>query len=288
MSITATQILTPVGRLVAGSPFEPNTTDMDGRPLVVKSGANVGQPRTEYFLAIAVPKSDPGVSAVYQQIMAVARQGFPTLFDAAGKCLRPDFAFKITDGDSQVPDLKNRRPCDREGYAGCWIFKFKNGFAPKVYSKGGASIITNPAEVKPGYFIRVYGTAAANDNATKPGVYLNCSMIELVGYGEEITFGPSGDQIFGAAPAALPVGASATPLAPRTPLAGPGLPPITPALPPNVTPAPDFLTPPPPPPAAPAPAPEEFFIAPNGARVARSALVGAGWNDTQIATLKRG
>lgn len=301
----ATNILTPVGRLVNGSPFEPSTTNMEGAPLVVKSGPNAGQPRSEYFLSIAVPKSDPGVNALVQQITAVARQGFPQFFTAAG-CTRPDFAFKIVDGDSTVPDMRNRRPCDREGYPGCWIFKFKSGFAPKVYTKGGAAIITNPAEVKPGYYIRIYGSVTANGNTMKPGVYLNCSMVELVGYGEEITFGPSGDAVFGAAPVALPQGASATPMAPRTPLATPAAP-VEPAWPPvNVAPAPDFLTPPVPLPAAPPmpPAPpaapaalvapaapaalaEEFYIV-NGQRLAKSALLGVGWTEAQVATLQRG
>jgi hypothetical protein len=281
----STNILTPVGRLVNGSPFEASTTNMEGAPLMVKSGPNAGQPRSEYFLSIAVPKSDPAVAALYQQVVTVARAGFPQFFDASGKCMRPDFAFKIVDGDSVVPDMRGRRPVDREGYPGCWVFKFKSGFAPKVYTKGGAAIITNPAEVKCGYYVRIYGTVAPNNNTMKPGVYLNCSMVELVGYGEEITFGPSGDAVFGAAPAVLPAGASAAPVAPRTPLSAPAWPPV------NVAPAPDFLTPPapmPPAPPAPAPAPVEEFYIVNGQRIAKEALLGVGWTEQQVATLQRG
>ena len=52
-----TQILTPVGRLVQGDCFEPQTTDAEGKPLLIKNGPNAGQPRVEYFMAIAVPKN---------------------------------------------------------------------------------------------------------------------------------------------------------------------------------------------------------------------------------------
>ena len=37
-----TNFTTPVGRLVMGSLYKPQTTDADGKPLVVKSGPNAG------------------------------------------------------------------------------------------------------------------------------------------------------------------------------------------------------------------------------------------------------
>ena len=45
----AVNILTPVGRMVQGSPFEEQTTDMKGKQLTNAQG----QPRSEYFFAIA-------------------------------------------------------------------------------------------------------------------------------------------------------------------------------------------------------------------------------------------
>ena len=38
------EILTPVGRIVQGSCFEAKTHDLQGNPLVVKTGPNAGQP----------------------------------------------------------------------------------------------------------------------------------------------------------------------------------------------------------------------------------------------------
>jgi hypothetical protein len=53
---TKQEILTPVGRLVQGSLYNPNTTDAENRPLVFKSGANAGQPRVDYYFGLAIAK----------------------------------------------------------------------------------------------------------------------------------------------------------------------------------------------------------------------------------------
>ena len=286
------QILTPVGRLVQGSPFEAQTLDAEGRPLVIKGGRSAGQARVSYFVAIAIPKTDPGVNALHAAIVDVARTAFPQFFDAEGNCLNPKFAFKITDGDSTVPNAKGRKPCDQEGFKGCWVFKFNNGFAPKCYTKGGAAVITSPTAIRPGYYIRVYATVAGNDSQQQPGVFLNCSMIELIGYGEEIVFGPSGEEVFGGAPVtALPPGASAMPIAPATaipmpPVAAP-LPPAAAPLPPAVRPAPDFLNPPGAPPMPPAPPVSESYVGTDGQVRPKAVYIAAGWTEAQIASLKR-
>ena len=190
-----TEILTPVGRLVQGDCFEPQTTDAEGRPLVVKHGPNAGQPRVDYFMAIAIPKTDPGFDALYQTIYNEARQSFPSLFDAQGNCINPKFAFKVTDGDSQVPNTRGTKPCDREGFPGHWILNFSGGYAPKCYTAGGAELITDPNMIKRGYYIRIYGSVKGNGSQQQPGIFLNHSMVELVGYGEEIVSGPDGSAI---------------------------------------------------------------------------------------------
>lgn len=325
MSTKAIEILTPVGRLVQGDCFEPQTTDAEGKPLVVKNGPNAGQPRVEYFMAIAVPKTDPGWAELWGKIHGAARQAFPSLFDAQGNCINPKFAFKVTDGDSQVPNSRGTKPCDREGFPGHWILNFSGGFAPKCYTKGGAAQIINPEELKRGYFIRIYGTVKGNGSQQQPGIFLNHSMVELCGYGEEIHSGPDGAAVFGGAPAGnLPAGASSTPLAPATPMAhpgaagpgtpapaatGPGAP--APAATPapaagpgapapaaaNVQPAPDFLNGPaggapapaapggPAAPAAPAPAAEVKYTHPDGNAYTEAQLVAAGWSAEQVHAL---
>jgi len=315
MSTKATEILTPVGRLVQGDCFEPQTTDAEGNPLVIKNGPNAGKPRVDYFMAIAIPKTDATYNELWAKIHGEARQAFPSLFDAQGNCINPKFAFKVTDGDSQLPNSKGTRPCDREGFAGHWILNFSGGFAPKCYTAGGAELINDPNMIKRGYFIRIYGSVKGNGSQQQPGVFLNHSMVELVGYGEEIITGPDGRAVFGGAPAgALPAGASATPLAPATPMAQPGAAPAPAAAPApmaapapqaaapapaaapaaqpapsNVQPAPDFLNPQgAAPAAAPAPAAEVKYLDANGAGPFTEAqLTQAGYTPEMIAGLQR-
>ena len=186
-------ILTPVGRLVQGSPYEPQTTDAEGRPLVIKNGPNAGQPRKDFFMAIAIPKTDPGYLDIWTKIHATAQRDFPTLFDTAGNCVNPKFAFKVIDGDSNIPNQKGILPSSREGFPGHWVLYFSSGFAPKCYSKGGAEQLMDPNSIKRGYYIRIYGSVVGNGSQQQPGVYLNHSMLELVGYGEESATGPQAD-----------------------------------------------------------------------------------------------
>jgi len=211
----AIEILTPVGRLVQGSPFVANTTDATGNPLTYKTGPKMGQPREDYYMAIAVPKTDPGVNELMQKMQQAAQTGFP-----GGQFNAPNFAWKFMDGDGV--DANGQPYSMREGFAGCYVFKFSGGYAPKCYSAGGAALLTDPESIKRGYYIRIYGSTTGNNSAQQPGIYLNHSMVELIGYGEEIISGPDGAAVFGGAPAgALPPGASATPMAPATPMAQP-------------------------------------------------------------------
>jgi len=201
------ELLTPVGRLVQGSPFTPNTKDATGAPLVYKTGANAGQPRSDYYMAIAIPKTDPGLTELFEKITRAAHAGFP-----GGQYNSPNFAWKFMDGDGT--DSNGQPYANREGFAGCYIFKFSGGFPPTCYAKGGLGVLTDPESIKRGYYIRIYGSTTGNGSAQQPGIYLNHNMVELIGYGDEIISGPDGAAIFGGAPvASLPPGASATPIA---------------------------------------------------------------------------
>lgn len=203
-------LLTPVGRMVAGSLYKPNTTDWQGNPLVTKTGANAGQPRQEYFFQIAIAK---GSEQHWSQtpwgavIFNAATEGFPN-----GEPQRPDFAWKVTDGDSTVPNKKGVTPVSKTGFAGHWVLGFSSGFAPSVYTADGTQQIAEPDAVKNGYYIQVSGTVVANGNAGNAGVYLNHDMVALAGYGEEIHNRPDAAAV-GFGGVALPVGASPTPLA---------------------------------------------------------------------------
>ena len=258
-------ITSPVGRIVMGSLYDPSTTDAEGKPLVVKkAGPNAGQPRVNYFFALAIPKgAEPHWAHTPwgQQIWNVGNQAFPNAAQAA------DFSWKIVDGDSQIPNKRGRKPCDNEGWPGHWVLKFSGGFAPKVYQQEGAGYVQVMQKdfCKPGYFVEVAFSVEGNGSQSQPGVYLNHSMVCFRAYGPEISFGPDvASAGFGAAP--LPAGASMTPLAgaipmPQAPAAAPTMP-LPPGLPqvPGVAPAPlpqgGFApTPSVPAPGAPAPIP---------------------------------
>jgi hypothetical protein len=282
---------TPVGRLVGGDLYTPNTTDYQGKPLTMKDKVT---PRVEYSFGVAIPKT-PGISHWASEawggpIWALANQAFPN-----GEPSRPDFAFKITDGDSTIPNKRNNRPCDREGYPGHWVIWFSGGFAPGIYNADGSQKILEKDAIKPGYYVQVFGNVTDNKPSESPGLYINHTYVALAGYGPEITVGPDVSAAkFGGAP--LPPGASAVPasnFAPAsapTPPAPPGAPAggppvyVPPAVnnaappPPNVAvaPNPGILTPPAPP-AAPV---RQLTALANGASYEQ--LIANGWTDETL------
>lgn len=286
----AKTITTPVGRLVGGSLYEPNTTDYDGKPLVVKTGPNAGQPRQDFSFGVALPKS-PGVTHWSQEawgapIWAEGHAAFPN-----GEAQRPDFAWKITDGDSAIPNKRGKKPCDREGYPGHWVIYFGGGYAPRVYNADGSQQIMEPGAVKLGYYVQVFGSFSDNKPSASPGMYINHSMVALAAYGPEIVVGPDVSAAGFGQGVALPPGASATPPAGNF---NPASPPPLPAGMPPAPPAPPVAnTAPPAPPVAVAPNPGILTPPPVGdarnAKLTAAAqgaryedLIAAGWTDALL------
>lgn len=292
-------ITSPVGRIVMGSLYNPNTTDADGNPLVTKSGPNAGQPRVNYFFAIAIPKA-PGETHWSQtawgaQIWQVGNAAFPNIAQS------PQFAWKIEDGDSQIPNTKGKKPCDSEGFPGNWVLKFSGSFAPKIYQQEGGGYVQNlqPDFVKPGYFVQVAFSVEGNGSAQRPGIYLNHGMVCFSAYGQEISFGPDvASAGFGQSP--LPAGATMTPPASGVPLpnipavAGTVPPPsvyVPPAAPVPVVPNVGFVQMPPPataamvppaPPAPPAPAPPARQMTALANGVTYEQYIASGWTDVLL------
>ena len=253
----ATNATTPVGRYVQGDLYTPQDKDAAGRPMLVKSGPNVGQPTRKWFFALAIPKTDPGWPAFWAELSKEARAGFPTLFDAQGNCINPRFSWKLVDGDSQVPNENGKVPAQQEGFAGCWVVRFQSGFAPKCFDNSNAPL--PDGTIKRGSYIRVAASITSNGDASKPGLYVNPSLVQLCGYGPEIVSGPDAGAAF-AAPVQLPAGASATPLAPSHAMPAPVqqgpagyAPPPPPAAPVQQGPA-GYAPPPPPAPVQQGPA----------------------------------
>ena len=212
---------TPVGRIVRGNLYEPQDKDLDGRPLVIKNGPDAGKPRKDYFFAIAVPKQGEQHWAQTAWGAVIWQTGHAAWPHGQGQA--PTFAWKIADGDSQVPNSRGKRPCDQEGYRGCWIVHFSGGFPPKIVSADGSQAIDQSGVVKPGFYVQVNASVRSNESSQKPGVYLNHRLVAFTAYGAEIVYGPDATEVgFGGAP--LPAGASLTPVAAMAAGAAPAMP----------------------------------------------------------------
>lgn len=286
---TRKDILFPIGRLVRGSLYKGQDKDAEGKPLVVKSGPNAGQPRLDFYFAVAIPKT-PGQTHWAQtewgaQIWAVGHAAFPQAAQA------PSFAWKVIDGDSTVPNKKGRKPCDNEGYPGNWVVQFSSGFAPKIFTADGTQQITEADAVKLGYYVQVYGSCDGNGSQSQPGVFVNHSMVAMAGYGPEIVVGPDATAVgFGKGPA--PVGMMSAPAAgafnPAPPVAAvpppvapvPAAPPVmaAPPAPVAVAPNPAILMPPPPAAAPQVPAaPPAVVMTAKAAGITYEQMVAGGW-----------
>lgn len=301
-----TEIKFPPGRLVMGSLYKARDKDAEGKPLTIKTGPDAGKARVDFFIAVAIPKQ-PGHTHWAQTewgalIYQAGAAAFPQMYQS------PAFAWKIDDGDSQIPNRRGNKPCDNEGWPGHWVVKLSGGYAPKVFSQPTAGTfveLTQVDAVKLGYWVQVAGSVAGNGSAQQPGVYLNHGGVLFLKEDKVIVMGPdassmfAGAQVSAALPgvaampfAGAPAGLPAMPGMPAVMVAAPVMaPPQMPAMPgaPAVMVAPNtaFLAPPmqgapalQPPPMVPA----EPALTPAGAATGHTyqAIRGMGWSDVQM------
>jgi hypothetical protein len=280
MSKFTEKLLTPVGRLVRGSLYEPQTTDAENKPLINKT---TGETRVSFYFGIAIPKGGEQHWSQTEwgaKIWEVGHKAFPA------QAQSQHFAWKVTNGDSQEPNKAGRKPCDNDGYPGCWILNMSSAFAPSIHNSDGTQQILEVNAVNPGDYIQVYGSVSDNESQQQPGIYLNHSMVALAGYGQRIIFGADPKSVgFGGQP--LPAGASVTPISqgfnPAPPAYSP--PPVPPvAAPvyaaPPVSPHTAILTPPLPP-AAPVATPQRVML-PGARGMAYEAFIAQGWTDALL------
>lgn len=303
---------TPPGRFIGGSLYQGSTKDDKGNLKVYKTGANAGQPRTDYSIGIAIPKTqehwanEPGWG---QAIWAEGHAAWP-----AGQAQHPSFAWKIIDGSSAIPNKKMKKPCDQEGYPGHWVLWFGGTTPPKLAVAIGTEPQWNdqPGFCMPGDIIEVRGSVSGNESSETAGVYLNYDAVCMRAYHQDgriqsqsIDLASAG---FGAAP--LPAGAStmpvgnalaappapgampltpAAPQAPAAPAVAPSAPVAAPPVP--VTPNPAILGAPAPVSVPQAPVPSPVPTAPpapvNAPRMLKNGglyddWVKAGWNDDSL------
>lgn len=209
--------LSPVGRLVGGSPIKgyQDTDDKTG----VKLFNEDGTPKMSYIAMLAIEKANPEWQELYTQLWNEGRGAFPHLFDAAsGACVRPDFSWKITDGDGV--DKNGKKHSEKDGYAGCMVLKVESNYPFTCYDQGNFPI-TDEAIVYRGCYIRVAMKCQGN-NATGnqvPGIKIYPQALQLVGHGQRISGGVDAATVFAAPLTAgyVPAGMSATPLAGSAP-----------------------------------------------------------------------
>lgn len=287
MSNLRTQVLLPTGRQVMGDLYKASDKDADGKPRIVKSGPNAGNPTQQYFIAVAIKKTvAPGAHWAGEpwagEIWRVGNAAFPKIAEG------PLFSWKVVDGDSAVPNKKGIAPNTREGYPGHWVISIAGSYAPKVVNEDGSAYLLDSGAVKCGDYVQALISVDGNQSTQNPGVYINFELVSFQGHGDRITNGPDPSEVgFGKGP--KPAGVLAAPPGMKAPPAAPGAsapppPPIpgsaaTPAPSIPLAPSPGFLAPLPPPPGPPA---VKMMKAPDGSAHKHADLVGAGWTDALL------
>lgn len=280
------RILLPVARHISGSVYKPRDKDSDGKPLITKTGPNAGQPRIDFNIGLAIPKTPGHTHWAQSEWGAVIYRGGQQFFPQAHAS--PDFSWKIDDGDSPIPNKKGNKMCDREGAPGHWVLWLSGSRAPALYvspSQGVYQPVPSGVEVpegeritKTGDWLQAQVTVTSNNSTQSPGVYLNHGMTLFVRSDTEIKTGPDASAVFGAAPVATAMPAAVAPV----PFAAPPTPFQVPA-PVAVAPHPAILAPvaPPLPPAVPA-APAVPQMTAKAAGATYESFKAAGWTDAQM------
>jgi hypothetical protein len=203
-------ILLPIARYIGGNIGESRgVVNDDGTPKLDADGNKV----TEFNFAIGIPKT----TADWKQtdwgakIYAVGKAGHPLYADG------PTFAWKIIDGDSQIPNSVGKRPCDNIGHPGHWVMWLSSRWAIRTVSADGSEEILDKSVIKHGYYLEGVISVAPNKKSAngklKPGVYLNPLVFALAGFGQVLNIGTQIDATkVGLGRAALPPGASAQPV----------------------------------------------------------------------------
>jgi len=194
------EITSGVGRIVWGHPLKGRGKTNQQKQPVMKDGKQVIQ----WAFGVAFPKNEFG--GVWQ----IMQQQAMTLFPSGQ--FPPGFAWKYDDGDGI--DSKGQSFANREGYKGCIVLAISTeAFAPRVVRLvNGAYVQVAENEIKTGDFVRVgldIKPHGPNPQApgSQAGLYVNPTLVEFVGQGDEIVSGADPTSVFGGQNVALPPGA---------------------------------------------------------------------------------
>jgi len=294
------EFVTPVGRIVSGHPMiMRQNKDDKGIPKVQADGAT---PSKSSFVALAIPKGPEqhwNQTEWGQKIWSEIMTSWPN-----GEYQMPTFSFKVEDGDSQVPNKKMKKNCDREGYPGHWIIKASTSIPYGSYHVGKylpTDVIKVENEIKTGDYGRLNIMVKGNSSTQTPGIYINPNLFELSRAGVQIIAegGADAASAFGGVAPVIPQGAQIDTAVAAQVIAAPVAAHViaAPVAAQVVTPAADFVNGPPPvaqtppPVAAPAPAPvpvQVKYMGPDGKPYTMAQLVAGGWTEAQVLALPQG
>jgi len=193
-------ILFPASRLVMGSLYKADTKGFGGVVL----------PTPVFWFNVAIEKGNEkhwNETDWGRIIRNVGEKGFPK-----GQYNNANFAWKIIDGDSVEVNMEGNKPCDHEGYAGCWVLRFKSHYAPKLFNLDASPLTLPEFAINTGDYIQIYGTVVDNASDLKPGVHLNFSHIAFVGYGQRIESASIDAKDIGFGKGIMPKGVSRAPV----------------------------------------------------------------------------
>ncbi len=259
------------GRIVSGHPMkDQNKYDDNGQKILNKDGTEAKQ----RYMGLAIPKNGSTDWKTTDWGSVFYREGVnPVSGYKNGEDQHPSFSWKVTDGDSTIPNKRGKKPCDQQGQPGHWIVSITTELPYGCYHVGKydpIQAIQNPDEITCGDYVRVMVDVKPNRRkdgsaAKTPGIYVNPRLLELSRKGDPIineASGPSAAAVFGGS---APAPAFAAP----TPPAAPVPPPAT-----------DLLVTPP------TPVEEKYNV--NGTIYTRSQLLSfPGYTEEVLATLTR-
>ena len=170
--------ITPLGRHVYGDLFKGDDKGFQNQPNPIDP--ETGKPTLKWAFGFAIEKTNPDLPAFIQTLQQEWQAAWPRgEYNQKLTATTPAFSNKIVDGDAA--EYK-----DKPGYAGCIVVKFESKYPPSVYAPDGQRVITNPEELKRGYYFKVMGSITTNGNTAKPGMKMYHNKLLFCYAGEEI------------------------------------------------------------------------------------------------------
>ncbi|MCC3717011.1 hypothetical protein LLE78_12735, partial [Staphylococcus haemolyticus] len=170
-----------VARLIHGHPLKQNvrTDGVTKQPVLGKDG----QPIKEIYIGIAIPKTGEAdwKDTEWGRQIVMAALDAENGYDAA-TTRRPDFSWKVIDGDSDIPNKAGHAPNEDESKRGHWVLHLNTRIPYNCYHVGKYNpldAIQDANAIKLGDYVRVNIVAKGSKPSKTPGVYLNPNLLEL-------------------------------------------------------------------------------------------------------------